>query len=106
MPSRTKPEEISANRVLDSYGSCVDATTYVYATEIWPMHIRSKGSALATTGLFTSSLILQTVSPTAFDGIGWKYYMVFMSVSFAGAAAASVWWPEVRSLPPSAASRD
>jgi MFS family permease len=81
----------------NSYGSCVDATTYVYATEIWPTHIRSKGSALATTGLFTSSLILQTVSPTVFENIQWRYYIVFMSLSLAAAAAFWVWWPEVSS---------
>lgn len=32
------------------YGGTTDATTYVYITEIWPTHIRSKGAALSTTG--------------------------------------------------------
>ncbi|CAG9996134.1 unnamed protein product [Clonostachys byssicola] len=77
------------------YGGCIDATTYVYVTEIWPMHIRSKGSALATTGLFLSSLILQTVSPTAFARIGWRYYMVFTSVCVVSMVGIWLYFPEV-----------
>jgi hypothetical protein len=54
---------------LGFYGSCVDASTYVYASEIWPTHLRAKGFALSISGLFVGSLILLVSAPTGFANI-------------------------------------
>lgn len=80
---------------LSSYGSCIDAVTYVYCTEIWPMHVRAKGSAVAITGLFAPSVIILSVSPSAFNAITWKYYFVYMGISIIAAVVVWFWWPEV-----------
>jgi sugar porter (SP) family MFS transporter len=53
------------------YGFCIDASTYVYGSEIWPTHLRAKGFAVSIAGLFTGSLILLVSAPTAFANIGW-----------------------------------
>ncbi|KAF7556894.1 hypothetical protein G7046_g6180 [Stylonectria norvegica] len=37
------------------YAPCLDATTYVYATEIWPTHPRAKGCAISTLSRFVDS---------------------------------------------------
>ncbi|WQF77425.1 Putative major facilitator, sugar transporter, MFS transporter superfamily [Colletotrichum destructivum] len=79
------------------YGSFLDASTYVYTSEIWPTHIRSKGAAASTSGMFISSLILLTVSPTAFEAIEWKFYIVLMSLTIVGGVAFAVFFPEVLS---------
>ncbi|KAI4869542.1 sugar transporter family protein [Hypoxylon rubiginosum] len=60
------------------YAPCLDATTYVYASEIWPTHLRAKGCAISTAGLYLGSLIVLTAAPTAFAVIGWKYYVCFL----------------------------
>ncbi|GME48245.1 hypothetical protein G7Z17_g7062 [Neofusicoccum parvum] len=80
------------------YASCLDASTYVYASEIWPTHIRSKGTAFSTSGLFLSSLILLTVSPTAFDAIGWRYYLVLMSFTVLSIFVFALLFPETKGL--------
>ncbi|KAJ5419999.1 hypothetical protein N7465_002518 [Penicillium sp. CMV-2018d] len=80
------------------YGVCIDGVTYVYCTEIWPMHIRAKGSALAATGLFTSSVIILSISPTVFNSISWRYYFVFMSICIIATAATRYWWPETKGV--------
>lgn len=38
------------------YGSCVDAISYVYCSEIFPTNMRAKGMALAVMGLFAMTL--------------------------------------------------
>ena len=38
------------------YASFVDATTYIYASEIWPTPLRAKGLSLSISGLFLASL--------------------------------------------------
>ena len=59
------------------YSICIDATTYIYCTEIFPSHLRARGSSLSISGLFFATVIFTCAAPTAFANIGWKYYIVF-----------------------------
>lgn len=68
----------TADITIHSYAPCLDATTYVYASEIWPTHLRAKGCAISTSGLYAGSLIVLTAAPKAFSEIGWKYYACFL----------------------------
>ncbi|KAF7548430.1 hypothetical protein G7Z17_g7062 [Cylindrodendrum hubeiense] len=81
------------------YGSCLDASTYVYASEIWPTQLRAKGCALSTSGLFVASLVLLMAAPTAFAAISWRYYLVFFSVTFVSIFIFGVFFPETKGLP-------
>ncbi|KAL4959219.1 uncharacterized protein BDV14DRAFT_193949 [Aspergillus stella-maris] len=56
---------------LTFYATCMDASTYVFASEIWPTHLRAKGFAVSCAGLFVRSLTLLEAAPTAFDTIGY-----------------------------------
>jgi hypothetical protein len=38
------------------YGSCVDAITYVYCSELFPTNLRAQGVALSVMGLFAMTL--------------------------------------------------
>ncbi|KAJ6187287.1 general substrate transporter [Penicillium mononematosum] len=66
------------------YAFGVDAATYVYAGEIFPGHIRSKGMALSVIIAALTSLVYLQVTPLAVANIGWKYFLVFISVSAVG----------------------
>lgn len=46
-------------------------------------------------GIFTISLILTAVTPTALTQIGWRYYIVFAVLSAAAFVIILIWWPEV-----------
>jgi len=59
--------------------------------------MRSQGVSLAMSGLFTISLILTAVTPSALTHIGWRYYLVFAVLSAAMFVIIFIWWPEVRS---------
>ncbi|RAH54477.1 sugar transporter family protein [Aspergillus piperis CBS 112811] len=81
------------------YGSCMDASTYVFASEIWPTHLRAKGFALSCSGLFLGSLILLVSAPTAFANVGWKFYLVMVIVSSINIAIFALFLPETKGLP-------
>lgn len=83
---------------LACYGTGVDASTYVYASEIWPTHIRAKGFSFSMAGLFTGSLILLVSAPTAFDNIGWKFYLVMLIATIFSTIIIATYFPETNGL--------
>ncbi|KAL6792876.1 general substrate transporter [Trichoderma sp. SZMC 28012] len=60
------------------FSSTSDATSYIYASEIFPTPLRAKGLAVSVSGLFVATIIFLQCAPTAFAVIGWKYYLVFI----------------------------
>lgn len=80
------------------YSSCIDATTYIYCTEIFPNHLRARGTSIAVSGLFFATVIFTCAAPTAFANIGWKYYLVFVVTSFILIVCMWIWWPETKGL--------
>lgn len=81
-----------------SYGVCIDATTYVYCSEIFPNHLRAKGMAWSLAVLFLSTVAYLIPAATAFATIGWKYYLVFIVLTAINIPI--VWWtfPETKGL--------
>lgn len=81
-----------------SFSSSVDATSYIYAAEIFPTPVRAKGLAVSISGLFIATIIFLQVAPTAFDTIGWKYYLVFICITSILFVVVWLYFPEVRCL--------
>ena len=52
--------------------SAVDATQYVYVSEIWPNHLRSQGTALGLAVFYLASEVTLVGAPVALNSIGWK----------------------------------
>lgn len=63
------------------YSACVDATTYIYVTEIFPTRLRARGSSICISGLFFATVIYTCAAPVAFADVGWRYYIVFAVTS-------------------------
>jgi hypothetical protein len=59
----------------------IDATTYIYASEIFPTHLRASGLSLSLAGLFLASLTYTQAATSALSSIGWRYYIVFTVLS-------------------------
>lgn len=47
----------------------------VYLAEIFPTWMRAQGVAFSVSGLFTTTLIYTGAASTAFEEVGWKYYL-------------------------------
>ncbi|KAL1849896.1 hypothetical protein VTK73DRAFT_9790 [Phialemonium thermophilum] len=76
----------------------IDVTTYVYTSEIFPTHIRSKGMAWSICAYFASLIIYLQVGPTAFNTIGWKFYLVFLVALFCFIVPLFFYFPESKGL--------
>lgn len=99
-----------------SYASSVDASTYVYCSEIFPTHIRAQGVGFSTSGVFlmntsrssskhppemetdTTSTVLLTSAGTAFKNIGWRFYLVFIIIPALSVPLIFWYYPETKGL--------
>jgi MFS family permease len=76
----------------------MDASSYVYASELFPTSIRAQGAGFSISALFCFSLVYTMCAPVAFNTIGWKYYFIFIIVPLFGAAIMYFFYPETKGL--------
>ncbi|KAK6431146.1 hypothetical protein LTR95_012698 [Oleoguttula sp. CCFEE 5521] len=74
----------------------VDATQYVYVSEIWPNHLRSQGTAFGLAFFYLASEITLVAAPVALNKIGWKFYLVLIIPSCFYVAAVYFLFPETK----------
>lgn len=77
------------------FSTTCDATSYIYASEIFPTPVRARGLAVSISGLFLATIIFLQCAPTAFATIGWRYYIVFIACTSATLAFVLLYCPEV-----------
>ena len=58
------------------YCVSIDICCFIVAAEIFPNHLRSKGTTLAFAVCALTNLVFLQAAPTALAGIGWKYFLV------------------------------
>lgn len=80
------------------FSSCIDATTYIYASEIFPNHLRARGLSLSVSGLFLASLAFTQAASSALATIKWKYYILFAILSSAMGILVLTYFPETKGL--------
>ncbi|KAL6240681.1 hypothetical protein RBB50_012391 [Rhinocladiella similis] len=78
------------------FSASCDATSYIYASEIFPTPVRAKGLAVSISGLFVATIIFLQAAPTAFAAVGWRYYIVFIVVTTVIGIAIFLWFPETK----------
>lgn len=80
------------------YAGGIDATSYVYCSEIFPTHVRSEGMAWSMIGTFLSTILYVGVGPLALAEVKWKYYLLFISLTAIDIAVIWRWFPETKGL--------
>jgi MFS family permease len=60
------------------WSSFLDASQFLYLSEIFPMHIRAEGMALGMSALYLADIIVLVAGPIALDKIKWKFFLVFI----------------------------
>jgi len=81
------------------YGIFLDGPGYFYANEIFPTHLRAKGATLCVASYSLVNIMWTQVAPVAFENIGWKFYMVFISCAVVGAVIMFFTFPDTLNKP-------
>jgi len=80
------------------YAAGIDATSYVYCSEIFPNHVRSEGMAWSMIGTFLSTILYLEVGPVALAAVKWKYYLLFISLTLIDIVVIWKLFPETKGL--------
>jgi len=80
------------------YGSTIDCAAYVYISEIWPTHHRSRGSTIGLASFFLTSIAYTSPATKAFATIGWRYYLIMASVCIVSSTVMMFVLPETARL--------
>lgn len=70
----------SLTQAYASYACFIDVNCWTVATEIFPSHLRAQGTGISIATLMLTDILWLQLAPTAQRTIGWKYYIVFLSL--------------------------
>jgi MFS family permease len=74
----------------------VDASQFVYLSEIFPTQIRSAGVGLGMIGMYLASIILLVAGPIALENISWKFFLVLIIPTFFHLLNVYFFFPETK----------
>lgn len=72
--------------------------TFLYATEIAPLQHRAAINALSTAAVWISNFLLAQVTPTGFETLGYKYYIIFACINAVIVPMVYFLFPETKGL--------
>ncbi|KAH0841819.1 hypothetical protein Z517_06639 [Fonsecaea pedrosoi CBS 271.37] len=81
------------------YGIQLDGTQFSYFNEIFPSHLRAKGVSIGFAVIAAMNVMWLSVTPTAFNHIGWKYYLCFIIPGTLGAICIILFFPDTMGKP-------
>jgi hypothetical protein len=67
---------------------------WCYPSEILPLRIRQRGSALAVVWQWLITFLVVEITPVGIQNIGWKLYIVFCILNWATIVVVWFWYPE------------
>lgn len=67
---------------------------WCYPSEILPLRIRQRGSALAVVWQWLITFLVVEITPVGIQNIGWKLYIVFCILNWASIVVVWFWYPE------------
>ena len=81
------------------YGLGIDVCGVVWYSEVFPNHIRAKGICLSIATIALTDLVYLQATATAFQNIGWHFYLLFICITFVGSIVFYFILPETRGIP-------
>ena len=80
------------------YSVFMYGTVWVYTTEIFPTHLRAKGTAICTFWGQAFQVVLQQIGLKVFDDIGYLFYIVFIVCTTIAGLAYYFYLPETKGV--------
>ncbi|KXN91888.1 Quinate permease [Leucoagaricus sp. SymC.cos] len=76
------------------FSACIGPLSWAYPAEIFSTRTRAKSTAITSSSSWISNFFIAQVTPKAFAGIGWKYYLVFAICGHTNALVIWAFYPE------------
>lgn len=76
----------------------LDGTQYVYYAELFPQHLRGKGMTIGMGAISLMNVMWLMSAPTAFEKIGWKFYLCFIIPAYLFAIVCLLFYPNTKGL--------
>lgn len=80
------------------WSTCMDATQFVYLSEIFPSHLRAQGQAVGMVSWMLSGIILLVAAPIAMDHIHWRFLLINICCTVVFIACLYFFYPETARL--------
>jgi hypothetical protein len=74
------------------------STSWVYPSEILPLKLRAKGTALAAAADYLGNFLVVEITPPALENIGYKTYIIFAVLNITTALVCWFLYPETAGL--------
>lgn len=81
------------------YGMCLDGTQFAYLGELFPTHLRAKGVCLGVSMISLMNVVWLQAAPTAFEKVGWKFYLAFIIPGSLGGILMWFVFPDTNGVP-------
>jgi MFS family permease len=81
---------------LAGYSGSVEGPFYYYGAEFFPTHLRAKGMALQGTTFAWTSIMWAQSGSTALKNIGWRYFIIFIVLTFLSIIIIYFWFPDTK----------
>ncbi|RVX73875.1 hypothetical protein B0A52_02765 [Exophiala mesophila] len=81
------------------YDFFLNGMQFIYISEIWPMHLRAKGMSLGVAMISLMNIVWLQSAPTAFQNIGWYFYLFFIIPGTIGSIIMWFFFPDTLGLP-------
>lgn len=81
------------------YELCLGGVQFAYLGELFPTHIRAKGMVIGIANICVMNIMWLQAAPTAFENIGWKFYLAFIIPGIISAILMWIFFPDTLGVP-------
>jgi len=81
-----------------AYAGALGPTAWIYASEIFPTHLRDKGVNISQAGQQTTTLWINQAWPVMFDNVGHNAYWILVAINAFGCSMVFLFWPETKGI--------
>ncbi|KAK5531053.1 hypothetical protein LTR25_008910 [Vermiconidia calcicola] len=80
------------------FGGSINVVPWVYGPEILPLQARSRGTAISVAAHWTWNFFVVMITPVLIHRLGWKTYLIFMSLAFSFVPVIYFFYPETSNI--------
>jgi MFS family permease len=84
--------------IMMAYSGALGSVAWIYASEIFPTHLRDKGVNISQAGQQITTLWINQAWPVMFGNVGHNAYWILFGINVACLVAVVSFWPETKGI--------